>query len=50
MKFAIAFVAGFVTGLAIYRAPRYTIFNDKPPTPRDWKPRMRHWVNGEEVT
>lgn len=50
MKYVLAFALGVVTGFAIYRAPTYTVFRDKPPTPHDWKPKMRRWVNGEEVT
>lgn len=49
MKYAITFAAGFLAGLAIYRAPVYTVFKDKPPTPHDWEPKMRRWINGEEV-
>lgn len=50
MKYAIAFAAGFLAGLAIYRVPTYTIFKDVPQTPPGWEPKMRRWVNGEEVT
>lgn len=50
MKFAIAFVLGVITGLAFQHIPAYTVFKDEPPTPQDWEPKMRRWINGVEVT
>lgn len=49
MKLTLGFIAGFITGLAIYRAPLVPVFRDQPPTPADWKPKMRNWKNGIEV-
>lgn len=50
MKYVITFALGVITGLALYRVPAYTVFQDQPHTPTDWVPKMRRWVNGEEVT
>lgn len=49
MAKVLIFLLGVLTGLAFAKIPRYTVFNDKPPTPDDWVPKMRHWVNGKEV-
>lgn len=50
MKYLLAFVAGFITGLAIYQAPRAIapLFQDAPVTPADWAP--KYMISGRVVT
>lgn len=51
MKTLIAFAAGFITGLAIYQAPRAIapLFQDWPATADDWAPKYRQWNDGVMV-
>jgi hypothetical protein len=51
VKTLLAFAAGFITGLAIYQAPRAIapLFQDWPATPDGWEPRYRQWNDGVMV-
>jgi hypothetical protein len=52
VRFTIGLLLGFLAGLTIYRAPYYAgaMMDRVPPeTPAGHSPKMRNWVNGEEV-
>lgn len=44
------FLLGIGVGYLVTKIPWYRLFWDEPQTPPDWEPRMRRWINGEELT
>ncbi|MFT4260364.1 hypothetical protein [Microbacterium sp.] len=59
LRSAFSFLAGFLTGLAVYQGPDVSraaarraarLLHDQPATPPGHRPRYRYWNGGVEVT
>lgn len=48
VKFALGFVIGLWTGLAIWQGPKWIapLFADSPETPVDWQPKSYYFNGG----
>lgn len=49
MQFVLGFAAGVFMAVSLTRLPHYIRFDDQPPTPLDWSPKLRTYRYGRLV-